>query len=94
MRAWSTIDRWGPGAVSLLTFVVVIALGWQYGERISRNEGRYEAVQQQLRSRIELEGSLRQEIQVFQAHCVKLQQLMIQHGINTPDMPESKLEGR
>lgn len=94
MRAWSTIDRWGPGAIALLTLIAVVALGWQYSERIARTEGRYEAIQDQLKSRIELEGSLRQEIQVFQAHCVKLQQLMIQHGIDTPDMPQSKLEGR
>lgn len=90
MRAWSTIDRWGPGVVALLTLIAVVALGWQYGERISRTEGRYESIQEQLRSRIELEGHLRQEIQVFQAHCVKLQQLMIQHGIDTPDMPKSR----
>lgn len=67
MRAWATIDRWGPGAVSVLTLVVVIALGWQYGERISRVEGRQSVITECVNT----QAKINQKIENIQAKSVK-----------------------
>lgn len=51
-RVWNTIDRWGPGLVAVITFMTVIALGWQYDRRLSyiqaRSEAQIEALQKQI----------------------------------------------
>lgn len=67
MRVWSTIDRWGPGAISLLTLIVVIALGWQYSERIARIEGRQSVVSECVNDQAEIN----QKISSIQAKSIK-----------------------
>lgn len=39
-----TIDRWGPGLLSIITFLVVIGVAWQMGERQSKVEGAQAAI--------------------------------------------------
>jgi hypothetical protein len=43
-KVWDTVDRWGPGALAVITFILVIGLGWQYDQRIARVEGRQSLV--------------------------------------------------
>lgn len=49
-KVLSSIDRWGPGVIALVTLLAVIALGWTYGERISRAEGVYLRMSQEMNS--------------------------------------------
>lgn len=81
-KVWETMDRWGPGAIAVITLIAVI---W-YGRFL---EGRQVEIDRQLSDRSELELSLRMEIQTWQAHVVTLKQRMIEAGIkNVPDSPK------
>lgn len=35
---WGTVDRWGPGAIAILTLLLVACIGWMYSARISAIE--------------------------------------------------------
>lgn len=39
-QPWASVDRWGPLAVSLLTFLAFVGHAWKTGERIAALEGR------------------------------------------------------
>lgn len=67
MRAWSTIDRWGPGVVALLTLIAVVALGWQYSERISRIEGRQSIILQC----VDNQAEIKQRLENIQSKAIK-----------------------
>lgn len=50
MNLWKLIDKWGPGAIALITLLGVVAYGWINGERVSRLEGRIDYLNNQLAS--------------------------------------------
>lgn len=66
-RAWTTIDRWGPGVLALLSLLIVIGFGWQMGERISRIEGRQSIIVECVAKQAET----KQEIASLQAKSIK-----------------------
>lgn len=80
MNLWKLIDKWGPGAIALITLLGVVAYGWINGERVSRLEGAVE-------SRAQMEIALRMEIQTLQAHVVKLREEIQKAGIKLPLAP-------
>lgn len=77
---WSTVDRWGPGLISLFAMLGLIFYGWVTDQRIARLEGMVIA-------RLEMEASLRMELQTWQAYVVVLQKRLIENGIDVPDSP-------
>jgi hypothetical protein len=78
---WGSVDKWGPGAVAIVTFIALIYYAWMSDQRIARLEGMVEA-------RLKMEASLRMEIQTTQAYVNSLRVTMTAHGIVAPEMPE------
>lgn len=87
-KLWDTIDRWGPGAISLLTLAAMIALAWIYSSRLSYQQGRIEGLENALGRQNQQETSLHQEIQTWQAYIIVLQKRLIESGIEVPDSPK------
>lgn len=80
-RAWSKVDRWGPGAISIVALLVTLWYGLQA-------EARSEEIRNLINSRNQMEIALRTEIQTWQAHVVSLKETMIKAGIqNVPPSP-------
>lgn len=75
------VDKWGPGVLSIVTLLGVVAFGWVYGERVSRLQGAVDA-------RLQMELALRTEIQTYQAHTVKLREILQESGLKLPPLPE------
>lgn len=79
-----SIDRWGPGAVSVLTLFFLAVFGWWYSSKVARIEGEVSA-------RNQVEISMRMEIQTLQAYVVSLKETMIRSGIkDVPPMPDKQ----
>lgn len=88
MKIWQSVDRWGPLAGALLSFIVLIYYAWMNDQRIARLEGMVQA-------RLQMESDLRVEIQTWQAYVFGLQKRMIEEGVeNVPDLPESLIKRR
>lgn len=93
-RVLSTVDRWGPGLIAILTLFAVVSLGWQYDKRIAKSQGDIEGLQkqinllqQQINNRVTLESSLRSEVQTWQAHVVVLRIKMTEAGMKDIPLP-------
>lgn len=86
-RLLKSIDRWGPGALSILTIAMMIALAWIYSSNLNYQLGRIEGLENELDRRNQREISLRQEIQTWQAYTIVLQKRLIESGIRVPDSP-------
>lgn len=83
MKIWNSIDRWGPGVISLLSIFALIYYGWITDQRIARLEGMVQA-------RLQMESDLRSDLQMSQAHCISLQKAMIEFGIKVPEFPSPR----
>lgn len=81
MRVWKSVDRWGPGFVALTSFLALIFYAWMNDQRMAKLEGMVQA-------RLQMESSLRMEIQTFQAYIVKLERTVTEHGIKLPEKEE------
>lgn len=93
-RIWATIDRWGPGVITVLTLFFVIYFGWTYSERLSRSEGKVEALQHQLDARNAIEVGFRTEVQTWQAYVINLRSKMFEYGIHdVPPPPQPVAPG-
>lgn len=75
---WRSVDRWGPGAVALVTLLAVL---W-YGRQL---EGRQAGLQAQVFECGERDSEMRMEIQTLEAYIVSLRERMILAGIK--DIP-------
>ena len=82
---WGTIDRWGPGIISLSSILALIFYAWMTDQRIARLEGMVQV-------EIELHQSLRSELQTWQAYVFVLQKRMIEHQIKVPDPPKETVK--
>lgn len=69
----------------MLSILALIFYAWTNDQRIARLEGMVQA-------RLQMEISLRTEIQTYQAYTVRLQALMIEEGIKVPDLSIPKLK--
>lgn len=47
-RLWATIDRWGPGAISVLTLLAVIVLSWNYDRQLAARNATIIGLQRQI----------------------------------------------
>lgn len=80
-RLLSTVDRWGPAVLSVLSLFALCGMGWIYSTQIARLEGMVEA-------RLQMEASLRMEIQTWQAYVSSLEKVMIESGLQIPERPK------
>lgn len=85
MKIWNSIDRWGPGVISLLSIFALIYYGWITDQRIARLEGMVQA-------RLQMESDLRSDFQLWQSYCASLEKSMIEFGVKVPKFP-GKLKG-
>lgn len=90
MRALSTIDRWGPGAIALLTLLIVIGIGWIYGERIARLEGEIRGLENQVEAHAQAESQARAELSAIRNWAVAVYERGSSAGWKLPDIPTSK----
>lgn len=82
-----TIDRWGPGLISVLGILALIAITWTRDKEIARLKGLVEGrlqMEQSLRNEI---LAFRGEIQLWQSHVIVLRTEMIKQGLEVPDPP-------
>lgn len=87
-QVWKTIDRWGPGAIALVTLVVVLYYG-------GHQDGRAAGLEAQLAQSNEMQGALRGEVQTWQAYVVSLKEAMIRAGMhNLPEPPRPTVGSR
>lgn len=86
-QPWASVDRWGPLAVSLLTFLTFIGYAWAHGERTAALEGRAEGLQRQVDQRNQIEIALRTEVQTWQAYVIDLRSKMAAARIQVPPPP-------
>ena len=88
MRGWiATIDRWGPGLISVLGILALIAITWTRDKETAHLRGMIEArlqMEQSLRNDI---LSFRSEIQLWQSHVIVLRTEMVKHGLAVPNPP-------
>lgn len=86
---WNTIDRWGPGMLSVLTILMLAALGWQYSGRLARTEGEMGIIRDDANTQQIEMIALRNEIETLQAYIVVLRVEMVRGGLNAPDFPRA-----
>lgn len=91
MRAWATIDRWGPGVVALLTLLSVAAVGWIYGERIARLEGEIRGLEKMIEAHAQAESQARTELNAIHNWAVAVYERGSSAGWRLPNVPESEL---
>jgi len=72
-RLISSIDRWGPALLSVITLFWLVV----YSIKVGRIEG-------QLIGKAETESELRTEIQTLQAYVNSLEKTIIKAGIDIP----------
>lgn len=90
MNLWKSVDRWGPGAIALVTLLALIGGLWYLGERTSRIEGEAATLHRVLEQRLSVEVALRAEVQTWQAYTVRLQTRMIEAKMTAvPDPPSA-----
>lgn len=87
MRAWATIDRWGPGAVALLSVLIVIGMGWIYGERIARLEGQIKGLENQIETHAQAESQARTDMNSIHNWAVAVYERGSAAGWELPDVP-------
>lgn len=90
MRAWSTIDRWGPGVVALLTLLSVVAVGWIYGERIARLEGEIRGLEKVIEVQAQSEAQTLTELSAIRNWAVAVYERGSSAGWKLPEIPASK----
>jgi hypothetical protein len=87
-KLWTTIDRWGPGAVAVAALVAVIVYGWRQDAQIGWLAGQVAALHGELDRRAKEDGQIRTDIQTSQAYVASLEKAIIKAGINLPAAPK------
>lgn len=88
-RVLHTAHIWGPCVVSVVTLVYLVFFAWKYDSRLAYAMGRIDGQNNEIARRTQLESAYRGEVQTWQAYTVKLQTIMIQHGIeHIPSPPQ------
>lgn len=87
-RVWDTIDRWGPAAVSIVTLLAVIAIGWMYSERTSHLEGEVSSLQHQVDVYGKIGVSRDEDIDTLRNWIIAVYERGSAHGWDMPPLPE------
>lgn len=91
----STIDRWGPGAISIVTLLFVVWFEMSHGEIEAAAEARWleraNGLQKQIEAYSSMEtrqnGELADRISILTAHVVTLRVELARAGVKVPPMP-------
>jgi len=87
-QLWKNIDRWGPGVVALLAVIALVGYGWWTDQHIARLEGEIEEARHEIDRRMQVEVSLRTDIQTWEAYVVALHNSLIEARIRAPEIPK------
>jgi len=47
-RLWNTIDRWGPGAIAIVTLLAVLIMGHQYSVQIAATRAKVDSIEKEI----------------------------------------------
>lgn len=90
------VIRWMLGlgiaafSISITTSIMVLLFIIGYNQELSSRDQRISKLEGMVQSRLQMESSLRMEIQTWQAYVSGLQKRMIEYGISVPDLPRRK----
>lgn len=87
-RLWDTVDRWGPAAVSIVTLLAVIAIGWMYSERTAHLEGEVSSLQHQVDVYGKIGIARDDDIDTLRNWIIAVYERGSAHGWDMPELPE------
>lgn len=71
MRIWKSVDRWGPGFVSVITLVALIALSWIYSSRLSYQQGEIDTLKDEREKNWQAIETYRLEVQALRVEIAR-----------------------
>lgn len=71
---WGTVDRWGPGALSILTLLIVALILWLYSVKLA-------AIETELRQAKEKNSELAQKLYVKELKDQQLRESLLKKGL-------------
>lgn len=70
-KLWDTVDRWGPGAIAILTLAAMIALSWIYSSRLSYQQGQIDALENERTKNWQMIETYRLEVQALRVEMAR-----------------------
>lgn len=77
-------------SISIVTSVMVLLFMIGYNQELSSRDQRIAKLEGMVQARLQMESSLRIEIQTWQAYVVDLQKTLLESGLNPPSSPKVK----